>query len=185
MKYLCAQVKMKPNALGEYTSLQTRRQSTLLSKKNRKRAGPQEAFQRTGGCPLEAPFSALEAAKGFKMTSMADMLSHPFPQPPVSGAKQASHMASQIALGSMPENNRCLAKSTACRREPPFTSKSVSNRLMMTSTEDLLGIKWDAQMLFYCISSFSHSLKCKSCLVTCCHADIDEPLILVKHETRT
>lgn len=73
-----------------------------------------QCLQSTGGSDLALdPLSAPSAAKDFKITIMADMLSHPFPQPPVSGAKQASHIASQIALGSIPETSRCLAKSTA------------------------------------------------------------------------
>lgn len=53
---------------------------------------------------------------------MADMLSQPLPQPPVSDAKQASHIASQIARGSIPEHNRCRAKSTAYKDRSSLTA---------------------------------------------------------------
>lgn len=47
-------------------------------------------------------------------TPRTHMLSQPLPQPPVSGARQWSHISSQISAGALPWASRSRTKSTDC-----------------------------------------------------------------------
>ena len=72
----------------------------------------------SGGGTGGAPSAVAGPANDLRTTTMVDMLSQPLPQPSVSGARHALHMASQMARGCIPPRNRSRTKSTACETAP-------------------------------------------------------------------